>query len=546
MIEHMDDFIHSESRLGIPFNTLPRMSQSPREDDEKPTTAYVIADGFAGAPEVPVLEGDLPAKVSWKGYIWSSLDVSKEEARFLTKLDICLISSAALGVMIRYLDQVNITNAFNSGMKEDLALYGNELNYANAFWSAAYVIGQVPSNLILTRVSAPKYIAFLEIMWTIFTIATSGVKNTSQLYAIRFFVGLFEAGHFPAVMYVASSYYKPHELSRRNTIIQVFTAVGPLFSGFLMAAVYSGLNGADNWPGWRWLYVICGLISFPCAIWTIFAMPELPARIKPNWLYTARDIEIAKQRMPGETKLFTGLFKWKDVLRWHQTWHVWLFPLFFLCNSQLSQPGGSMIFWVKSYNITGQTPVFSVQAINIIPLGINIIQIVGALASSWISDSLPGSQRWPSMAFAAVMGIIFSIALGATPVHPPNKGSRWALYYLTALAGTSAGVTWTYVNETSRHDPEKRAYVSAMMNAFAYIFSAWVPIFTFPTQNQPYVTVGDYVTAGFGAVQLLVAFLIGYLDHLDRKRAKVNHELERKQQQQVDAESNEDEKEARE
>ncbi|KZO94924.1 MFS general substrate transporter [Calocera viscosa TUFC12733] len=517
------------------------MAASKSQEVDEPTSAYVIADGFAGAPELPVLEGDLPPNSTWKRHLWSSLDVDKDEARFLTKLDLCLISSAALGVMIRYLDQVNITNAFNSGMKEDLGLYGNELNYANAFWSAAYVIGQVPSNLILTRVSAPYYIAFLEFAWTIFTIATSGVKNTSQLYAIRFFVGLFEAGHFPAVMYVASSYYKPHELARRNTIIQVFTAVGPLFSGFLMAAVYASLNGRGNWPGWRWLYVICGLISFPCACWTIFAMPELPARIKPNWLYSAKDIEIAKRRMPGETKLFTGLFKWKDVLRWHQTWHVWLFPLFFLCNSQLSQPGGSMIFWVKSYNTATQT-VFSVAAINIIPLGINFIQIAGALASSWVSDALPGSQRWPSMVFAAVMGIIFSIALGATPVHPPDRSSRWALYYLTALAGTSAGVTWTYVNETSRHDPEKRAYVSAMMNAFAYIFSAWVPIFTFPTQDQPYVTMGNYVTAGFGAVQLLVAFLIGYLDHLDRKRAKANFEIQKKQQ--ADAESNRsDEKE---
>lgn len=48
---------------------------------------------------------------------------------------------------------MNITNAFNSGMKEDLGLYGNELNFANALWSAAYVFGQIPSNLILTRVS---------------------------------------------------------------------------------------------------------------------------------------------------------------------------------------------------------------------------------------------------------------------------------------------------------------------------------------------------------------------------------------------------------
>jgi ACS family pantothenate transporter-like MFS transporter len=56
-------------------------------------------------------------------------------------------------------------------------------------------------------------------------------------------------------MYVCSSYYKPHELARRNTIIQVFTSVGPLFSGFLMAAVYTGLNGANGLAGWRWMYM---------------------------------------------------------------------------------------------------------------------------------------------------------------------------------------------------------------------------------------------------------------------------------------------------
>lgn len=108
-----------------------------------------------------------------------------------------------------------------------------------------------------------------------------------------------------------------------------------------------------------------------------------------------------------------------------------------------------MIFWVKSYN-TAKTTVFSVAAINIIPLGvgfrgpltglgtardtahvvsqINILTIIGALTSSWISDSLPRSARWPSMAFASFAGIIFPIALAATPVHPANRGTRWALY----------------------------------------------------------------------------------------------------------------------
>ncbi|KAK1961538.1 major facilitator superfamily transporter, partial [Colletotrichum sublineola] len=461
-----------------------------------------------------------------------ALDVPRDEARFLTKLDLTLISTSALGVMCRYLDQVNITNAFNSGMKEDLSLYGKELNYANAIWSAAYVFGQIPSNVLLTRVHAPLYIAFLEFAWTVFTFATAAVKGVNQLYVFLFFffVGLFEAGHFPAVMYVCSSYYKPHELARRNTLIQVFTSVGPLFSGFLMAAVHAGLDGVNGLPGWRWMYVVCGCISLPCAVWTAFAMPQLPSRAQRpiGKIFTEKEVELARARMPSEIKPFTGLFKWKDIKRWHTTWHVYLFPLFFSFMSQIGQSGGSrnfqgfvVIFWVKSYNVAGKPAVFSVAEINIIPLGINFITIFCTLVNSWVSDSLPGSARWPGMLFASVMGIIFPIALAATPVHPPSIATRWALYYLTALSGTCAGLSWTWVNETNRHDPEKRAYVSALMNAFACIFTAWVPIFTFPADLQPYIVTGNYITAGFGVAAAVTVLVIRHFYNRDLKRQQI-------------------------
>ena len=87
-----------------------------------------------------------------------------------------------------------------------------------------------------------------------------------------------------------------------------------------------------------------------------------------------------------------------------------------------------MIFWVKSYNVKGKPPRFSVPQINLIPLGINVINICATLINSWVSDSLPGSARWPGMLFASVMAIIFPIALAATPVHPAHIASRWALY----------------------------------------------------------------------------------------------------------------------
>jgi ACS family pantothenate transporter-like MFS transporter len=233
-----------------------------------------------------------------------------------------------------------------------------------------------------------------------------------------------------------------------------------------MAAVFAGLDGKAGLPGWRWMYIICGCISFPSAVWTWLAIPQLPSRLKKNWIFTQEEVEIARARMPTERKPLTGLFKWKDIKRWHTTWHAFLFPLLFAFMAQFGQSGQSMIFWVKSYNVKGQAPVFSVPQINLIPLGINIVTIVCTLINAWVSDSLPGSLRWPGVLFASLMAIIFPIALAATPVHPTVRAQRWVLYYLTSLTGTAAGITWTWVNEVNRHDPEKRAYVSALMNAF--------------------------------------------------------------------------------
>lgn len=83
-------------------------------------------------------------KRSWRSYVWDTLDKSPQERRFLFKLDAVILTLASLGYFIKYLDQVNITNAFVSGMKEDLKLFGNELNYIQTCWTVGYVIGEIP------------------------------------------------------------------------------------------------------------------------------------------------------------------------------------------------------------------------------------------------------------------------------------------------------------------------------------------------------------------------------------------------------------------
>jgi ACS family pantothenate transporter-like MFS transporter len=111
---------------------------------------------------------------SWKGYIWDTWDLPRDQRRLLFKVDAFVLTFASvsfhlrdsalfsndpdqLGYFLKNLDQYNVTNAFLSGMEEELSMYGNQLVTSTSIWTVGYVIGQIPSNLLLTRVS-PRWV----------------------------------------------------------------------------------------------------------------------------------------------------------------------------------------------------------------------------------------------------------------------------------------------------------------------------------------------------------------------------------------------------
>ncbi|PMD13703.1 MFS general substrate transporter [Hyaloscypha hepaticicola] len=174
--------------------------------------------------------------ISWRGWLWDSTDVSAEERRFLTKLDFTLLTFGTLGMLIKWIDSSNITNAFVSGMKEDLNLYGNQYNYIVVSWTVGYIIGQ--------------WIPFLEVGWTVFTFSLAGAQTYEQMLALRFVVGLFEAGYWPALYYILGSWYNKRKLGKPNGILQSAVSIAPIFSGFLQAGIYDSLNGHAGIAGW--------------------------------------------------------------------------------------------------------------------------------------------------------------------------------------------------------------------------------------------------------------------------------------------------------
>ena len=220
---------------------------------------------------------------TWKSYVWDTFDKSTEERKFLFKLDAALLTFASLGYFIKYLDQSNINNAFVSGMKEDLGLYKNQLNYMQTAWTVGYVIGEVPSNILLTRFRPSLWIPTMEVLWSVLTMCLSRCTNAKQMYAIRFLVGLAESTFYPGMQYIIGSWYRKDELAKRSCIFHTSSAIATMISGYLMAAVYH-LGGRGGLKGWQWLFIIDGIISLPIAIAGFFVLPDVPEICRAPYL----------------------------------------------------------------------------------------------------------------------------------------------------------------------------------------------------------------------------------------------------------------------
>lgn len=136
----------------------------------------------------------------------------------------------------------------------------------------------------------------LEVLWGVVTFAQSRATTVSQLYALRFLVGMFEAPVFAGTHFILGSWYSGPELFRRAGTWFICNPLGSMISGYLQAAAYTNLSGVRGLAGWRWLFIIDGIFTIPVALLGYFVFPGVPDSPRPFYL-TEDDTRLAKHRL---------------------------------------------------------------------------------------------------------------------------------------------------------------------------------------------------------------------------------------------------------
>lgn len=157
----------------------------------------------------------------------------------------------------------------------------------------------IPSNMLITRIRPSLYLPWFAVLWSVVATAMSASQTYSQIAAMRFLLGLFEAPYSPGALWLMSCWYTKSEMGLRVAIMHLGSVLSGSFAGLIAAGVFSRLEGHQSMGGWRWLFIIEGMISLGAALVAFFLLPDTPevATGSTKWLLTTSEREWAVERI---------------------------------------------------------------------------------------------------------------------------------------------------------------------------------------------------------------------------------------------------------
>lgn len=210
-----------------------------------------------------------------------SAQIAERHTALYRKLNWRLLPFLLLCYTFAYLDRVNIGFA-KLQMQSDLGFSDAVYGLGAGVFFLGYVLFEVPSNLLLPKVGARKTISRIMVLWGLTSSAMLFVRTEPAFYAMRFLLGVFEAGFAPGMIFYLTYWYSRKRMAQVMAIVMLAGPIGGMFGGPLSTWIMTSFSGAHGLDGWQWMFLIEGL---PCVIFGVLALFVLDDRpADARWL----------------------------------------------------------------------------------------------------------------------------------------------------------------------------------------------------------------------------------------------------------------------
>lgn len=326
------------------------------------------------------------------------------EAKTYRKVDVRLIPFLFLCYILAYLDRVNVGFA-KLQMLKDLSLSDAAFATGAGIFFIGYFFFEVPSNMLLKKFGARMWIARIMISWGVISSCMIFVRGAGSFYALRFLLGLAEAGFFPGIIFYLTLWYPSKHRSTRTAWFVAAIAVSGVIGNPVSGWIMDRLSGALQLAGWQWLFLAEGIPSILVGFWVIYYLESAIEEAK--WL-AAEEKSLLVTNLSAEDRDKTQ-HKLIDAFTSGKVWA--LCAIYFTLMIGLY----GIAFWlptiVKAFGIKGYLGVGLITAI---PYG---IAVIGMILLSHHSDKT-GERRlhYVLTVTAGAIGLILSGVFASQPV----------------------------------------------------------------------------------------------------------------------------------
>ncbi|KAJ5604961.1 hypothetical protein N7510_010115 [Penicillium lagena] len=347
-----------------------------------------------------------------------------EQRKIIHRIDRRLIGVLGFLHMVSLMDRGNIGAAAIAGMKQGLDLVGFRYSIIALCFFPTYIVGQVFGSILIRKLGPVGFLSGTTFLMGIVMMCGGFVKKWSEMVAIRAIIGAFEAGFFPGCVYLISTWYSRYDMQKRYAVFYLLGCVASAFVGILSYGIMQ-MNGLAGIDGWRWIFIIEGLITCSLGILGAFMLIDFPDRMKVSRRHFLSDSEydfilrrISRDR--GDTEL--DEFHWKKYFSAALDVKPWAFGLIFFCTTTVAY---AISYFMPI--ILNEEMGFSIGASLCLYAPPYAASAIVTYGTAWFADKY--RLRGPVLIFNALLCLIGLPLMAFTE----NTGSRLFGVFLTTI-----------------------------------------------------------------------------------------------------------------
>ncbi|KAJ5952232.1 uncharacterized protein N7479_010645 [Penicillium vulpinum] len=387
-----------------------------------------------------------------------------EEYKLVRKIDLRIMVFTCLMFIALELDRSNLAQALTDNMLPELNMTTNDYNLGNTVFKLSFLCAELPSQLLSKWVGPDRWIPTQMVLWSAVAMAQYGLNGKTTFLLCRALLGILQGGFIPDVILYLSYFYKHHELSLRLGFFWTAMNIADILAGFL-AFGFLHLRGVQGQSGWRWLFLLEGLLTLLIGLSAYILMPPGPcqtanwSRGKSGW-FTAREETIIVNRVirddPSKGSMhnrepITPKLLWKS-LKDYDLWPIYILGLTF--QTPVTTPKQYLTLTLRGLG-------FDTFVTNLLVIPSEVLCIFFLLLLTYISEV---SRQLTLVSMIGQIWILpFLVYLYVVDIETANKWSVWVVMTLL-LAYPNAHAIQVNWNSRNSNTVRSRTVSAAMYN----------------------------------------------------------------------------------